>query len=53
MKNRMLVLIGVALIAAAGTAVADEVALGRVLYLQNCAPCHGLNAEGDGPGLAH
>jgi mono/diheme cytochrome c family protein len=49
MKKRMLVLIGVALIATGGTAVADEVARGRTLYLQNCAPCHGLNADGDGP----
>jgi mono/diheme cytochrome c family protein len=49
MKKRILVLIGVALVTAVGTAVADEVARGRALYLENCAPCHGLNGGGDGP----
>jgi len=49
MKKQILMLIGVTLIAAIGSAVADDVARGRALYLQNCAPCHGLNGEGAGP----
>lgn len=28
---------------------ADEVALGRRIYLQHCAACHGLTGKGDGP----
>jgi len=49
LKKITLPLIGQLLIAAVGIAVADEVARGRALYLQNCAPCHGLNGRGDGP----
>ena len=35
----------------AGVAVArgGDVARGRALYLHNCATCHGLTAEGNGP----
>ena len=28
---------------------ADDVALGRQIYLERCASCHGLSGEGDGP----
>ncbi len=28
---------------------ADDVALGRQMYLELCASCHGLSGEGDGP----
>lgn len=28
---------------------ADDVALGRQIYLERCASCHGLTGEGDGP----
>ena len=31
---------------AAGT---DDLAQGRALYLQHCAPCHGRSADGNGP----
>jgi len=39
--------------AQAAVATADDVALGKQLYLANCATCHGLNAEGtkSGPTL--
>jgi mono/diheme cytochrome c family protein len=31
------------------SARSKQVALGRALYLQYCASCHGITAEGDGP----
>jgi len=49
LKKITLPLIGLLLIAAVASAVADEVARGRALYLQNCATCHGRNGRGDGP----
>jgi mono/diheme cytochrome c family protein len=33
----------------AGISGANEVALGRQIYLERCASCHGLTGEGDGP----
>jgi ubiquinol-cytochrome c reductase cytochrome c subunit len=36
--------------AAAAAVTADQVAEGRALFQTNCASCHGLNAEGNGPG---
>jgi mono/diheme cytochrome c family protein len=33
----------------AAVAAADDVALGRQIYLERCASCHGLTGEGDGP----
>ncbi len=48
-KQRVLILAGLALIAAAGAAWAGEVARGRALYLQYCATCHGFAGAGDGP----
>lgn len=41
---RLLLLFGTA-----ASARADDVALGRQIYLQRCASCHGLSGEGDGP----
>ena len=32
--------------AQAAVSTADDVALGKQLFLANCATCHGLNAEG-------
>jgi len=34
---------------AASIAGADDVALGRQIYLERCVSCHGLTGEGDGP----
>ncbi len=33
----------------ASTATAGDVARGRVLYLHNCASCHGVKGDGEGP----
>jgi mono/diheme cytochrome c family protein len=33
----------------ASSAAADDVARGRVLYLRNCASCHGVKGDGRGP----
>ena len=40
--------------AVAAVAAADDVNAGKMLFLANCATCHGQNAEGgkDGPSLA-
>lgn len=37
------------LIGTAAIAQADDVGLGRQIYLERCASCHGLTGEGDGP----
>jgi mono/diheme cytochrome c family protein len=49
LKSAILPLVGFLLIAAASIAAADDVAQGRALYLQHCASCHGLTADGNGP----
>ena len=49
MKKRSLPLVGLLLIIATSTVAADEVAQGRAIYLQYCASCHGLVADGKGP----
>ena len=49
LKKVIFLLNGLLLVTAIGTAVAGEVGRGRALYLQNCATCHGLAGEGDGP----
>jgi copper transport protein len=33
-------------------ATADSILRGRELYLANCAACHGINGDGDGPTVA-
>lgn len=33
----------------AGAAPAQDAATGAAIYLQHCATCHGLDADGDGP----
>jgi mono/diheme cytochrome c family protein len=48
-KRGILPLVGLLLIAATGTAAANEVAQGRAIFLQHCASCHGLTGEGNGP----
>ncbi|HVA80204.1 MAG TPA: cytochrome c [Candidatus Binataceae bacterium] len=50
MQNWISSLLGLLLLA--GTAAsgrAADVALGRQIYLERCASCHGLSGEGDGP----
>jgi mono/diheme cytochrome c family protein len=49
LKRRILPLVGLLLITVTGSDAADEVAQGRAIYLQYCASCHGLAADGDGP----
>ena len=49
MKKNVILLAALMLITAAGAASADDVAQGRAIYLQHCASCHGLTAEGNGP----
>ena len=42
-------LAGLLLIAAPHVVAADQVAQGRAIYLEHCASCHGLAADGNGP----
>jgi mono/diheme cytochrome c family protein len=35
--------------AAPRVAAADQIARGRAIYLEHCASCHGLAADGNGP----
>ncbi len=45
----MILLAALMLINIASAASADDVAQGRAIYLQHCASCHGLAADGNGP----
>jgi mono/diheme cytochrome c family protein len=47
--RRIVPLIALLFLGIAAVARADEVAQGRMLYLRDCASCHGLMGEGDGP----
>ena len=47
--NRTFVLLLSGFLLAASTAAADEVARGRVVYLRDCASCHGVKGDGQGP----
>ncbi len=47
--NRTLVVLLFPCLLVASTVAADEVARGRVLYLRNCASCHGVKGDGEGP----
>lgn len=49
MTRWMIPLLGLFLLAAASISSADEVSEGRNLYLRNCAACHGVKADGNGP----
>jgi mono/diheme cytochrome c family protein len=48
-RKRTAQLLILLLINSAAIARADDIAQGRVLYLQYCASCHGRNGEGNGP----
>ena len=37
------------MLAVPATSSADNISEGRKLYLRNCAACHGVNADGNGP----
>jgi mono/diheme cytochrome c family protein len=45
----MILLLGLVLLGAASISRADEVSVGKALYLRNCAACHGVKADGNGP----
>ena len=47
--NRTLVLLLLVVLLVASTAAAGDVARGRALYLRNCASCHGIKGNGQGP----
>ena len=47
--NRSLVLLLSGFLLVSSKAVAGDVARGRVLYLRNCASCHGVKGDGEGP----
>src|SRR5271166_5440833 len=49
MLNRNLVLLLSGFLLAASTAAAGDVARGRVVYLRDCASCHGVKGDGQGP----
>ena len=44
------VFVPIVLAVASGTALAQQKSSGRALYLEKCAPCHGDEGGGDGPG---
>src|SRR6202050_153540 len=48
-KKSIVPLFGLLLIGAVATADENQVARGREIYTENCASCHGLSGEGDGP----
>ena len=47
--NRAVVLLLAGFLLVTSTAAADDVARGRVLYRRNCASCHGVKGDGQGP----
>src|SRR5271167_1330960 len=47
--NRIPVLLLSGLLLVASTAAADQVERGRLLYMRNCASCHGVKGDGHGP----
>lgn len=48
-QNWITPFLGLLLLASAARGRADDIALGRQIYLERCASCHGLTGEGDGP----
>ena len=49
LKISMILLFGLLLVSPVAIAGSDDIAQGRFLYLDYCASCHGLNADGQGP----
>lgn len=44
-------LLGAGLLATASAGWCNDQEIGRQLYLENCAACHGKEGRGDGPGM--
>jgi mono/diheme cytochrome c family protein len=49
MAKFILPLLGLILLGTVSISGADQVSEGRALYLRNCAACHGVKADGNGP----
>ena len=49
LKRSMIPLFGLLLVSPLAVAGTGDIAQGRTLYLNYCASCHGLNADGQGP----
>lgn len=49
MTKWTIALLGLLLLGAASVAMADQVAEGKALYMRNCAACHGIKGDGNGP----
>jgi mono/diheme cytochrome c family protein len=49
LKRLMIPLLGLLLVSPVAIAQTGAIAQGRTLYLDYCASCHGLNADGQGP----
>src|SRR5271166_4329513 len=49
MTKWMIRLLGLFLLGAPSISRADEISEGRTVYLRNCAACHGVKADGNGP----
>jgi len=49
MAKWMIGFLGVVLFGVASICSADPVSEGRNLYMRNCAACHGVKADGNGP----
>lgn len=49
MTRWMIPLLGLLALGGASICSADQVSEGRALYMRNCAACHGVKADGNGP----
>ena len=49
MTKWMVPQLGFVIVGAASISTADQVSEGRGSYLRNCAACHGVKADGNGP----
>jgi mono/diheme cytochrome c family protein len=49
MTNLTIPMLGLVLLGLASISQADQISEGRQLYLRNCAACHGVKADGNGP----
>ena len=49
LQLRIILLVGFLLVSAPADAGSDHFGKGRQLYVQHCAACHGIKADGHGP----